>query len=255
MDQRLQAISFTDTPVAELRRTVMTPRVDYQISSKNTLSIRYSYNRDIVRNTGTGGLNLSSRGYHYDLTGQTVQMSETSVLNASTINETRFQYFRPTTTSQANTPGAAIDVLGAFQGGGNPIGRTHDAQNNYELQNITTWVHGSHTLRAGGRLRTTTETNTAPQNYTGTFTFSGGVAPAIDEDGNVIGGPTNISSIESYRRTLLLQPLGFSPQRVRELGGGASEFTQNSGDPTIQEARPTSASSSRTTGGCVRTSP
>ena len=111
MDQSLQVISFTDTPVAELRRTVMTPRVDYQISSKNTLSIRYSYNRDIVRNTGTGGLNLSSRGYHYDLTGQTVQMSETSVLNASTINETRFQYFRPTTTSQANTPGAAIDVL------------------------------------------------------------------------------------------------------------------------------------------------
>ena len=101
------------------------------------------------------------------------------------------------------------------------------------MQNITTWVHGSHTLRAGGRLRTTTETNTAPQNYTGTFTFSGGVAPAIDEDGNVIGGPTNISSIESYRRTLLLQPLGFSPQRVRELGGGASQFTQNSGDPTI----------------------
>ena len=232
VDPRLQVISFTDTPVAELRRTVMTPRVDYQISSKNTLSMRYSYNRDIVRNTGTGGLNLSSRGYHYDLTGQTVQISETSVLNASTINETRFQYFRPTTTSQANTPGAAIDVLGAFQGGGNPIGRTHDAQNNYELQNITTWVHGSHTLRAGGRLRTTTETNTAPQNYTGTFTFSGGVAPAIDEDGNVIGGPTNISSIESYRRTLLLQPLGFSPQRVRELGGGASQFTRNSGDPT-----------------------
>ena len=164
-------------PLSELRRTVMTPRVDYQLSSKNTLSMRYSYNRDIVRNTGTGGLNLSSRGYHYDLTGQTVQISETSVLNASTINETRFQYFRPTTTSQANTPGAAIDVLGAFQGGGNPIGRTHDAQNNYELQNITTWVHGSHTLRAGGRLRTTTETNTAPQNYTGTFTFSGRCRP------------------------------------------------------------------------------
>ena len=233
VDPYQQTIPFTDTPVSELRRTVMTPRVDYQLSSKNTLSVRYSYNRDIVRNTGTGGLNLSSRGYHYDLTAQTVQVSETSVLGPSTINETRFQYFRPTTTSQANTPGAAIDVLGAFQGGGNPIGRTRDEQNNYELQNITTWVHGAHTLRAGARLRTTTQTNSAPQNYTGTFTFSGGVAPVIDDNGNVIGGPTNISSIESYRRTLLLQPLGFSPQRIRELGGGASQFTQNSGNPLI----------------------
>ena len=37
----------------------MTPRVDYQLSSKNTLSVRYSYNRDIVRNTGTGSLSVS----------------------------------------------------------------------------------------------------------------------------------------------------------------------------------------------------
>ena len=52
----LAVTPFTDTPVAELRRTNVTPRVDFQLSTNHTLSVRYSYNRDIVRNTGTGGL-------------------------------------------------------------------------------------------------------------------------------------------------------------------------------------------------------
>ena len=45
---------FTDTLIAELRRTGVTPRIDYQLSTNHTLSVRYSYNRDIVRDAGTG---------------------------------------------------------------------------------------------------------------------------------------------------------------------------------------------------------
>ena len=50
--------AFNATPVAALRRTGFTPRIDYQLSTNHTLSLRYSYNRDIVQNAGTGGLNL-----------------------------------------------------------------------------------------------------------------------------------------------------------------------------------------------------
>jgi len=53
---------FTDTPVAELRRTLLTPGVDVALSQNHTLSVRYSYSRDILRNAGTGGLNLVSPG-------------------------------------------------------------------------------------------------------------------------------------------------------------------------------------------------
>ncbi|MFN7921972.1 MAG: carboxypeptidase regulatory-like domain-containing protein [Bryobacteraceae bacterium] len=233
LDAQLRVTPFTATPVAQLRRTVITPRVDYQVSANNTLSVRYTYSRDIVRNAGTGSLNLSSRGYHYDLTTQTAQVSDTQVLGANTINETRFQYFRPVNTARANTPGAAIDVAGAFQAGGNPIGQSRNLQNNYELQNITTRVHRAHTIRAGLRLRVATATDIAPQNYAGTFTFAGGEGPALDALGNVIGASAPITSIERYRRTLLLQQLGFPPDRIRSLGGGASQFTQNTGDPSI----------------------
>src|SRR3954452_2396964 len=88
--QTLAITPLTDTPVAELRRTGATPRIDYQLSPNHTLSVRYSYNRDIVRNAGTGGFNLESRGYHNDALSHTVQVTETAVLTTSVINETRF---------------------------------------------------------------------------------------------------------------------------------------------------------------------
>lgn len=165
-----------------------------------------------MRDTGRGGLNLVSRGYEYSAPNQTVQVTETAVLGASAVNETRFQYFRPETVSQANSPGFAVQVLGAFNGGGNPIGRTTDTQNTYELQNYTSLLRGKHSWRFGLRVRGATETNTSPQNYNGTFTFSGGLAPELDVNNNPVmsGGQfvlVDISSIESYRRTLLFQQL------------------------------------------------
>jgi hypothetical protein len=239
LDSQLVPVAFTATPVAALRRTGFTPRFDYQLSPNHTLSVRYSYNRDIVRNTGTGGLNLVSRGYHNNALSQTVQVTETAVVNPTTINESRFQYFRPETVSQANTVGAAISVLGAFNGGGNPLGRSTTTQDNYEFQNYTSILRKTHSWRFGVRMRGTSETSVSPQNFGGAFTFSGGLAPELDANNRQVldssGQPLliNISSIESYRRTLLFQQLGLPVAQIRQLGGGASQFTINAGNPIV----------------------
>jgi hypothetical protein len=232
-------VPFTATPVAALRRTGFTPRFDYQLSANHTLSVRYSYNRDIVQNAGTGSLNLVSRGYHNNALSQTVQVTETAVVNPSTINETRFQYFRPETVSQGNTPGAAISVLGSFNGGGNPVGRSTSTQNTYEFQNYTSILRKKHAWRFGVRFRGASESSYSPQNFGGSFTFSGGLAPALDANNRQVfdssGQPVlvNISSIESYRRTLLFQQQGLPVAQIRQLGGGASQFTINSGNPIV----------------------
>jgi hypothetical protein len=237
--QTLAAGPFTDTFLAYLRRTVFTPRVDYQMSARHTLSVRYSYNRDDVRNAGVGGLNLVSRGYHNEAPSQTVQVTETAALDAGIVNETRFQYFRPTTISEANSAGYAIQVLGAFNGGGNPLGHFTDTQNNYEFQNYTSVLRGNHTWRFGVRLRDTSETSASPQNFAGTFTFGGGLAPQLDANNSPVldasGQPVmvDISSIESYRRTLLFQQLGLSAARIRQLGGGATQFSIDTGNPIV----------------------
>ena len=151
--QTLVAAPYTGSFLSYLRRTMITPRVDYQLSANHTLSVRYSFNRDDVQNAGVGGFNLVPLGYHNDARGQTVQVTETAALGSNKINEMRFQYFRPTTTSQANTPGYALQVLAAFNDGGNPIGHSTDAQNNYEFQNYTSVLRGAHAFRFGIRLR------------------------------------------------------------------------------------------------------
>ena len=192
-----------------------------------------------MRNAGAGGLNLVSRGYHNDAPSQTVQLTETAVLSARVISETRFQYFRPTTIAQANSSGYAIQVLGAFNGGANPLGRSTDTQNNYEFQNYTSVQRGAHAWKFGIRLRGTDETNVSPQNFAGTFTFSGGLAPQLDANNNPVldgsGQPVlaDISSIESYRRTLLFEQLGFPAAQIRQLGGGATQFSINAGNPAV----------------------
>ena len=237
--QTLVAGPFTDVFLASLRRTGFTPRIDYQLSANNTLTVRYSFNRDDVQNAGVGGLNLVSRGYHSDVRSQTAQVTETVVLSARAINEIRFQYFRPTSLSQANTPGFALQVLGAFNAGGSQVGHTTDTQNTYELQNYTSVLRGVHAWRFGVRLRGSTDTSASPQNFGGTFAFSGGLAPQLDTDNRPVvdgsGEPmlVNISSIESYPRTVLLQQIGLPAGQIRQLGGGATQFSINAGNPLI----------------------
>src|SRR5258708_37572441 len=124
-------------------------------------------------------------------------------------DETRFQYFRPTSLSQANTAGYALQVLGAFNGGGNSVGRTADTQNNYEFQNYTSGIRRAHAWRFGVRLRGATNASDSPQNFAGTFTFSGGLAPQLDAnnqpvlDGSGQAGVVKNTSPPSYSRTPL----------------------------------------------------
>jgi len=233
----LIAVPYTSADLSSLRRTIVTPRIDYQLTPKHTLSARYSYRRDIIKNAGVGALTLASAGFHNDSRSQTLQLTETAMLNATTVNETRFQYYRPVTISAANSTGASLRVMGAFIGGASTVGSATDTQNSFELQNYTSILLHNHTFRFGVRLRGATEDSAAPQNFNGTFTFSGGLAPQLDANNQIVldsSGQTvqaNISSIESYRRTLLFQGLGYSAAQVRQLGGEASQFTLSAGIP------------------------
>ena len=114
----------------------------------------------------------------------------------------------------------------SFNGGGATLGRTFDAQNSYELQNYTSIVKGPHAWRFGIRLRGQTDDNVSPQNFNGTFTFAGGtLAPVLNAENQPLPEMAPITSIESYRRTLLFQQLGDTPAQIRALGGGATQFS------------------------------
>ena len=116
------------------------------------------------------------------------------------------------------------------------MGRTFDTQNSYELQNYSSMLKGRHSWRFGVRLRAQTDDSVSPQNFNGTFTFGGGaLAPVLDAQNRPVLGANGqpqlapVTSIERYRRTLLFQQLGDTPEMIRALGGGATQFTINTG--------------------------
>jgi hypothetical protein len=239
LDPNLAIVPFSTVVVTPGRFTRATPRVDYRLDDNNTLTVRYGFTHSDARDAGIGGFDLISRGYHNQFTNQTVQVAETAVLGTS-VNETRFQYFRNASQMIANSDSPELQVLGAFNGGGSLYGRTFDTQNSFELQNYTSMLRGSHSLKFGMRLRGQTHDSVAPQNFNGTFTFGGGALapvldaneqPVLDTTGQPVVAP--ITSIERYQRTLLLQQLGLPPSQIRALGGGATQFSINAGTPEL----------------------
>ena len=230
---------FTDVFRIPQRRFGINPRMDYQLSPNNTLTVRYGLTHVDIPSAGVGGFNLISRGARTTTTAHTVQATETAVFAENMVNELRFQFFRSSNQITPNSVGPAIQVLGAFNGGASPAGHSFDTQNNHEFQDYLSVVHGRHSWRFGVRLRRQADDNISPQNFNGTFTFSGGAAPVLDANNQPVVDPagqqilTPITSIERYRRTLLFQRLGFNPLQIAGLGGGATQFSIITGDPSL----------------------
>lgn len=154
-------------------RTNVSPRVDFQITPSNTLMVRYQFTRNTQDNQGIGQFSVYPyQAYNSQSTEQTLQMSDTQVINANIVNETRFQFIRDNNDqSPLVTPGVTTAVLGAFTTGGNDVGTVLDYENHYELQNYTSIVHLNHFIKLGGRLRVTTDTNQSHTDFNGMYTF------------------------------------------------------------------------------------
>jgi hypothetical protein len=211
------------------RRTRVEPRVDYQLNDNNTITLRYGIVRGDIQGAGIGGFNLTSAGYHNHYLIQTGQFIETSV-HGATVNETRFQLYHNAQQLQADSAGPSIQVLGSFTAGGSTLGHNLDVGTYSELQNNTTSVRGAHGLRFGVRARYQVDDNVSPQNFNGTFTFSGGLAPVLNANQQVVldAGQSvleQIDSIERYRRTIVFQQQGLTPAQILARGGGASQFS------------------------------
>lgn len=153
-------------------RTNITPRVDYQLSTNNTLTARYQYERDNEDNNGLSTYTLPSLAYNSRSTEHTFQVSDTQVLSPRVINETRFQYLRENNNDFALDNSQTINVMGSFTGGGNGIGTGGDINNRYEVQNYTSMAIGKHFIKYGGRLRVSRETSTSNGGFNGTWTFN-----------------------------------------------------------------------------------
>jgi Carboxypeptidase regulatory-like domain/TonB dependent receptor len=250
LDPAFNIVSLGQAFVVPRRNTNIGPRVDYAINSHNTLVARYNFFQSRTDNNGVGGFNLPERGYVFKNQSHNIQLTETAVINAFTVNETRFQFSRGRNESLGSNVIATLNVGSAFGGcvaGGascSGIGHAISQSSRWELNNFTQIQKGMHTFKFGGRIRGVKIDDVSPNNSAGSWSFSGGFGPQFDAANNPIAG-TNIqlSSIERYRRTVLAQANGLTAVQqaycgagtpvadcIRILGGGASQFGITTGN-------------------------
>jgi hypothetical protein len=186
-----QQVPFSQAVLHPQMRMNLGPRLDYQLSSKNVLTVRYQLWQNSDSNDGIGQFSLPSQAYSTSGTEHTVQVSDTHVFSEKTVNQTRFQYLHESDNQTPQysaftgggtpagclllVPPCQISVLGAFSGGGNSMGKVLDTEDHYELQNFTSVSLGKNFIRFGGRLRDLDESNSSTAYFNGAFTF-----PSLD---------------------------------------------------------------------------
>ncbi|HYW69785.1 MAG TPA: carboxypeptidase regulatory-like domain-containing protein [Pyrinomonadaceae bacterium] len=244
LDANFNPLFVGQAVVVPSRNTNIGPRFDYAINSKNTLIARYNFFHT-TNISGLGGYGLISRSYPTSSTNHNIQLTETAVINATTINEIRFQYSHNRSEQDGNNTIPGLNVSTSFNGGGSQIGAASNTNQRWELNEFMQKQHGMHTFKFGGRIRGTSSNDISPNNFGGSWGFQGGFGPQLDASFNPIAG-TNIvlSSLERYRRTVFYQQNGLSAAQqafcgagvaandcIRLLGGGASSFSQSRGNP------------------------
>jgi hypothetical protein len=242
LDSNFTPVFLGQAILTPRRDTNIGPRIDYAINSHNTLIARYNFFHTTNQNNGVGGFSLLSRSYPTSSTNHNIQLTETAVLNATTINETRFQYSHNRSQSSGNSTIPGLTVSSSFTGGGSQVGQAENTNQRWELNNFTQIQHGMHTLKFGGRIRGVKINDISPNNFGGQWVFTGGVGP--DFNNPVAGTNFVLTSLERYRRTVLIQQQGLTAAQlaycgagvavsdcIRLLGGGASQFSINQGNP------------------------
>jgi hypothetical protein len=209
----------------------ITPRIDYAISDKNTLTVRFEERINSADNQGLGSRALPT-GYSvpdfpnllaYDNSGnaQNLMVTETSILSTHLVNETRFQFQRSWTETPGNyAPG--ITVANEFSSGGNGIGDKYDLTKHFELTNTSTMTHGAHTFHFGARVRRDSDQNQNPQGFNGSFSFL---------------GTTTETALQQYITTLQLQQQGYTGAELQAAGAGPSKFSIQAGEPYVSMVR------------------
>ena len=216
LDDNLNTLEFGQAFLVPRRNLFFSPRFDYAINPGNTLVVRYNYNRSRTENQGIGNFTLPERGFNTVNTNQNIQVTETAILNPTTINETRFQYSFGRNEQIGDNAIPGLDVSGAFVSGDSQVGNSVSERKSWELNNFTAKQMGTHALKFGVRIRHVNVDDINEGNFGGSWSFTGGFG---------------LTSIERYQLTLRLLDQGFTPAEVRAAGGGATTFRINAGNP------------------------
>lgn len=189
--------------------TNLGPRVDFQLSPRNTLTVNYRYFGIGERNDGVDTQSLPTQAYDATHHHHLLQLFDNQVLGANVVNQTRFQFLHFHNSETPHDFSPTIDVLGAFTSGGDSGGLFQRYETHYELQNYTTVTQNRHLIQFGGYVRDLLRHEQNNGNFNGTFTFN---------------------SLSDYQQTAKGLASGLTMTQIQAVGYGPSQFNITTGD-------------------------
>ena len=212
---------FSDAVPNPRTRLNISPRIDYQLTPGNTLTVRYQYWRNTETGNDVGSFNLATQATNSLEAENTLQATDTQMISPTTINETRFQYIHQSSSGTPVSTLPSVNVEAAFTGGGASSGINSETQNRYELQNITYINKGKNSWKIGGRTRDTTDLTSANSGFNGTYFFGSRLQPGCTAT------PTNtcvITPLQAYQAMLDPAIIGAPNQQAAITAGYGPTF-------------------------------
>jgi hypothetical protein len=174
-------------------------RYDYNVTEKDSIFVRYFYDRQHVIDPYNGGNGSASGGYlplwpELDIGRNQFATTEWKrIISPTLINTARVSFSRPNTSdSIVNTfpalqlfPGAGRADAEISMTGITPLGQAYsvpavDIQNRFTEADDLIWTKGSHTVRMGGQAIRMDSNVWYPTHGNGVYTYTSGATSALN---------------------------------------------------------------------------
>jgi hypothetical protein len=180
INARLALVGYRGAPIATgiypnpVDSTNVLGKIDHQASNADQVGVRYALYRVTSDNSrGAGALNAASASAGLNNIDQNLAMSNTVVISARTVNETRAQFAYGDLKAPPTDPiGPAVSIAGVASFGtlsGSPTGRVNKM---YQVVDNLAHQAGRHALKAGVDLLFNDDAITFPRSNRGAYTFS-----------------------------------------------------------------------------------
>jgi hypothetical protein len=179
-EQNTAAVVNAIGPNGPINQNVLTPnrnsqysiRLTRDFSAAHRLSVGYNFEGSSSTNAGVGGITLAEAGYNLNSREDDAIFNDRIIVTPHLINQLQVTFEKDEDVTRSVTDAQSIQVSGSFIGGGAQadLART---ENTVHVNEIVTWSHGKHYIRAGVQLpqfsRRAVDDHT---NRLGTFKFS-----------------------------------------------------------------------------------
>jgi hypothetical protein len=152
-------------------RIEISPRIDLQLGQKNTLTLRYQYERGTTSGSLGSTISLPTQATSSTSSEHAFQLTDSQIINEHMVNETHFQYRRALSSTTPVNTAPTVAVSGDFTGGGSNGQFNNDHTDHLELQNMTTMSAGAHAIKFGTWIRDNRDANRTNANFNGSFSF------------------------------------------------------------------------------------